>query len=201
MHRAKLWEYHNRLTEEYQATRKEYHLKLVAHIILASTVGRLTDKIRRELNSNGIMLCYSVIDEMIFRCRAALVVPLRSPARNSVGVFREPVPHLVMAPCPLERVGIQPLVLRPRRADVFEEQLTTRPRCTPQVAMPEGPDQQLRLIQPRGMGRREPWSPPVATAPPVGGRVAGCRTRVAILDKKTPLSPRCRRRKSRNCSM
>ncbi|MGO9598364.1 MAG: hypothetical protein ACLP7Q_10275 [Isosphaeraceae bacterium] len=71
-YQAKLWEYHNRLTEDYQATLKQYHLKLVAHIILASTVGRSTDEIRRELNSIGIMLCYNVIDEMIFRWRAAL---------------------------------------------------------------------------------------------------------------------------------
>jgi hypothetical protein len=91
-YQAKLWDYHNRLAEEYQATRKEYHLKLVAYIILASTVGRSTDEIRRELNSNGIMLAYRVIDEMIFRWRAALAQSWPDDLRERLGGIAEAGP-------------------------------------------------------------------------------------------------------------
>ena len=68
-YRAKLWEY---LTEEYQAKREGYYLKLVAYIILASIVGRSTKEIQRELKDNSIMWSYNNVDEMIFRWRAAL---------------------------------------------------------------------------------------------------------------------------------
>ena len=70
-YRAKLWEYRNRLTEAYQAQINEYYFKLVAHIILASIVGRSTREIQRKLKDNGIMWSYNNVDEMIFRWKAA----------------------------------------------------------------------------------------------------------------------------------
>ena len=67
--RAKLLEYP---TEECQAKREEYYLKLVAYIILASTVGRSTREILRDLRGSDIMWSYNNVDEMIFRWKAAL---------------------------------------------------------------------------------------------------------------------------------
>src|SRR4051812_11359469 len=75
--------------------------------------------------------------------RPRLVDLLRSFARNSGGVFGEPFPHLLVAPRPLERVGVEQVVLRPGDADVIDELLAILPRRSSQIAMTEGSDQQL----------------------------------------------------------
>src|SRR5512133_4014939 len=63
------------------------------------------------------------------------------------------------------------------------ELLPTRPRPTPQVMVAEGVIEQLGLVEPRGVGGREPGTPPTPTGPEVilghPGGVAG----VAILDQ------------------
>ena len=70
---------------------------------------------------------------------------------------------------------------------MIDELLAILPRCSSQVAMTEGPDQQLRLVQPRRVRRREPGAPPTPALLPVGGRVARGVTGVAVLDQEHPL--------------
>ena len=42
-----------------------------------------------------------------------LMGPEESNARNSEPMFLNPLPHLLTRPCPFERMGVQPIVLRP----------------------------------------------------------------------------------------
>src|SRR5437879_9689524 len=99
----------------------------------------------------------------------------------------KPLPHLLITPLPLKLVGVQPVVLRPRDVHVIDELRAASPRRAPQVAMTEGPDQQLRLVQPRRAHRREPGTPPAPAVLPEGGRGAGRVAGVAVLDQEDPL--------------
>ena len=63
-----------------------------------------------------------------------------------------------------------------------DEFLAACPRTPPQVAVTERVVEQLGLIQPGGMGRCEPGTPPPATGSAVPGRPGGV-TRVAVLDQ------------------
>src|SRR5919201_2632266 len=70
---------------------------------------------------------------------------------------------------------------------MVHQPLSAGPRAPLQVALPERPYQQLCLVEPRGVGRREPGPPPAAAprAIPLGvpRRVAW----VAVLDQEYPL--------------
>ena len=85
-----------------------------------------------------------------------------SNARNSEPMFLNPLPHLLARPRPFERMGVQPIVLRPGLPNVIDEFGPTVPRSSFQVVVTEGADQQLRLLEPRGVDRGE------ATPPPAG---------------------------------
>src|SRR5437773_7556497 len=87
---------------------------------------------------------------------ACVVVFLdRSNATNSGGVLGEPLAHLLVGPGPLKRVGVQAVVFRCGSHYMLDQLLPTDPRATFQVAVAKCADQQLRLIQPGGMHRRE----------------------------------------------
>src|SRR5512135_1105943 len=103
--------------------------------------------------------------------RALIVSLARSNATNSGLVFGVPSPHLLVGPRPLERVGIQPVVLRPGVLHVVDELSTAGPRSPLPIAVGEGVEQQFRLVEPRGLPRCETASPP-ATA---SGQVLLCR--------------------------
>ena len=111
------------------------------------------------------------------------------PARNSLGMFGEPLSHFRGRPGPLERMGVPTVVLRPRGHHMSDERLTTRPRPALQVTEVEGMIQQLRLVQPGGAGRRQAGVPPTVTGGEIllGGpaRMAGA----AIMDQVDPPKP------------
>ncbi len=65
---------------------------------------------------------------------------------------------------------------------------TAIPRTALEVVVSERFDQRLRLVQPRGMRRREAGPPPVATRP-VFRRIACRVTGVVVLDQEYPLQP------------
>src|SRR5262249_2705397 len=93
-----------------------------------------------------------------------LVVPLRSPATNSPGVFSEPPAHLVVGPSPVEGVSVPLIVFRPRGQHMLEKLFSCYPRPPLAVASAEGFDQHLCLVQPRGVGRGQPRTPPARAA-------------------------------------
>src|SRR5687768_13612308 len=114
----------------------------------------------------------------------ALVALARSNARNSGRVLGVPMSHLLVAPCPLERVGVVAVVLRGGGQHVLDELLPAVPRPPFEVAAAERPDQQLRLVQPRGVGGREAGPPPAAAVVEVALGVAGRVAGVAVVDQE-----------------
>ena len=67
-------------------------------------------------------------------------------------MFSEPLTHLLIGPCPFKGVGVPMVVFRPRSQDMRLEFLLTLPRRTFQVIVLERMDEDLRLVQPRGIG-------------------------------------------------
>src|SRR5512135_2957327 len=113
------------------------------------------------------------------------LVSLRTKdATNSACVFGEPAPHPVIRPRPFEGVSIQPVVLRPRRLHMGDVLLLTRPRPPLQVAAPEGMVEQLPLVQPGGMRRGQPGTPPAMATGEVVGRLAGDVAGPAVMDQE-----------------
>src|SRR5438067_478788 len=102
-------------------------------------------------------------------------------------MLAEPSSHLLISPRPLKGMGIEAVVLRPGGQYMFDELHPILPRAPLQVVIAERPYQQLRLVQPRRMGRREAGSPPAPTARTIRRRVAGGVTGVAVLDQEYAL--------------
>src|SRR5690242_1327591 len=96
---------------------------------------------------------------------------------------REPAAHLLVGPRPLEGVGVQLIVLGPRDREVVDELLAITPGAPLQVAVTEGMDQQLRLVEPRGTRRSRPGPPPAVTPLEVVGRRPGDVARAAVVDQ------------------
>ena len=107
----------------------------------------------------------------------------RSNARNSESMFRNPMPHLLTRPCPFERMGIQPIVLRPGLPHVIDEFGSTAPRSPLEVVVTEGVEQQLRFIEPRGVDRGEATPPPAGASHQVVAGLRGRMGRVVIVDQ------------------
>jgi len=119
-------------------------------------------------------------------CRAwdtSLVGREESNARNSEPMFLNPLPHLLTRPRPFERMGVQPIVLRPGLPNVIDESGPTVPRSSFQVVVTEGADQQLRLVEPRGVDRGEATPPPAGVSRQVVPRLRGRMGRVVIVDQ------------------
>jgi hypothetical protein len=106
-----------------------------------------------------------------------------SNARNSSSMFRKPSAHLLIRPRPLKGMSVLFVVLRPRVGDMGDELLPTRPRPASQVVVAEGIVQDLCLVEPGGMGRGEPRTPPPPTRPEVVSCPAGGMARIAIVDQ------------------
>src|SRR5437763_2760236 len=96
-----------------------------------------------------------------------------SKKRNSEDVLVVPETHFLIRPRPLEGMGVKPVVLRPRGHHMVDVLPTTGPRTALQVAIAEGMVEQLPLIQPRGVGRRQPGTPPALAAGEIVGRLGG----------------------------
>jgi len=111
----------------------------------------------------------------------------RSNATNSVGVLGEPLPHFLIGPGPLKRVGVESVVFRGGSQHMFDQLFATDPGATFQVAVPKRPDQQLRLIQPGGMYRREARTPPTLALGPIRRRLARGVARIPVLNQEYPL--------------
>ena len=75
-------------------------------------------------------------------------------------MFIKPPTHFLIGPGPFEGMGIEAIVLGPRRFDVVDQRLATRPRAAFQVAVAERVIEQLGLIEPRGVNRGEARPPP-----------------------------------------
>src|SRR5436190_2009948 len=105
------------------------------------------------------------------------------PAVLLDGMLGEPLAHPVVGPIPLQGMRVQTVILRPRVLHMRQKLLPATPGTTLQITPAEGPDEQLRLIQPGSMDRRKAGSPPVSMRREVlvrrGGGVAG----VAVLNQ------------------
>src|SRR4051794_5166825 len=108
------------------------------------------------------------------------------PADLSRGVLGKPLTHHLVGPVPLERVSIELVVLWPGGVDVIQKLGAASPRRSLQVALAERADEQLRLVQPRSVGRRKAGPPPTLATRPVCLGSAGRVARIAILDQKHP---------------
>ena len=106
-----------------------------------------------------------------------------SNATNSGLMLGIPHPHILIRPRPLERVGVQPVVLRPGMSHMLDELRPAAPRSPFEVAAAERIEQQLRLIQPRGMDRGEPTPPPAAAPGQVVRRRRSGMAGVTIVDQ------------------
>ena len=98
-------------------------------------------------------------------------------------MFLNPLPHFLTRPCPFERMGIQPIVLRPGMSHVIDELRPTAPRSPLEVVVTECTEQQLRLIEPRGVDRREATPPPAGAARQVVPRLGSRMGRIVIVDQ------------------
>jgi hypothetical protein len=75
-----------------------------------------------------------------------LVSLARKLALNSRGMFSEPATHLLVGPCPFNRVGVPMVVFRPRSRNMRLEFLLTLPGRTLQVIVLERMNQDLCLV-------------------------------------------------------
>src|SRR4029453_5702968 len=101
----------------------------------------------------------------------------------------EPAPHLLIGPCPLERVGVPLVVLRPGGREVLDELLPVPPRSSLQVAIAEGMDQQLGLVEPRGPRRGQAGPPPAVASVEIIRRRPGYVARAAVVDQVDASQP------------
>src|SRR5262249_53011587 len=115
---------------------------------------------------------------------ATLVFLARKLALNSRGMFSEPATHLMVGPCPFNGVGVPMVAFRPRSRNMRLEFLLTRPGPWLQVIVFERMNQDLRLVEPRGVGRRIARSPPPVTPGKVALGCGGDVARPAILDQE-----------------
>src|SRR5215467_9321342 len=111
----------------------------------------------------------------------------RSNATYSRGMLGKPLPHFLIRPSPLKRVGVESVVLRGTSKHMLKQLLPTDPGTPFQVAVCKSPNQQLRLIQPGGMHRSETRTPPPPTTRPVGCRRARGMAGIAVLNQKHAL--------------
>src|SRR5262249_11527472 len=98
---------------------------------------------------------------ILSRAARCLVGLEESNATNSGPMPRDPLPHLRARPRPFERMGIEAVILGPGSPHIFDEFGPTAPRPPLQVVVTEGAEQQLRLVEPRGVHRGKPTPPPV----------------------------------------
>src|SRR5258708_4229611 len=98
----------------------------------------------------------------------------------------EPLTHLLVGPGPIKGMGIAMVVFRPGSYHMGLELLLILPGRTLQVIMRERMDEDFRLVQPGGVGRRVPRSPPATTVGEVPPGITRNVARPAILDQEDP---------------
>src|SRR6202521_3671405 len=104
-------------------------------------------------------------------------------------MFGEPLPHLLIGPGPLEGMGVELVVFRRGGQHMRDELLPTAPGRSLQVMVLERSDQQLCLVQPGGVGRREAGPPPAPATRPVFPRLPGRMAPGAVLGQEHPPPP------------
>src|SRR6202521_6277913 len=104
-------------------------------------------------------------------------------------MFGEPLPHLLIGPGPLEGMGVELVVFRRGGQHMRDEHLPTAPGRALQVMVLERADQQLCLVQPGGVGRREAGPPPGPATRPAFPRLPGRMARAAPLATEPPPAP------------
>src|SRR6185312_1030587 len=104
-----------------------------------------------------------------------------------------PLPHFLIRPSPLERMGVSLIVLRPGQHHVIDVSDAALPRPALQVPAVEGVIQQLSLVQPGGARWRQSGSPPTATSSEIVPRgvadVAGATVMDQVNRPKTTVVP------------
>src|ERR1700710_79584 len=98
-------------------------------------------------------------------------------------MISEPLTHLLIRPGPFERMGIPAVVFGPGSQHVSLEPLLGLPGRPLQVIVFGTVDEDLRLAQPRGVGRRKPRPPPPLTISKVLPRATRHVACPAILDQ------------------
>jgi hypothetical protein len=78
--------------------------------------------------------------------KGSLVSPATIPALNSSCMLSEPLPHPLVGPRPLERMGVAMIVFRPGGQDVGLELLLALPRGAFQIIMFERMYEDLCLV-------------------------------------------------------
>src|SRR5262249_26320799 len=124
------------------------------------------------------------------------------PAALFGRMFGEPLAHLVVGPVPREGMRVPAIVLRPGVLHMLEKLLLATPGSTLQIAPAESPNEQFRLIQPRGMDGRKAGSPPVPMRCEVLLRRCGRVTGIAVLNQEAARQmAMARRRKSSRAAL
>src|SRR5262245_10157337 len=116
--------------------------------------------------------------------RHGLVSPARKLALNSSGMFCEPLTHLVIGPGPFKGMGVPMVVFGPGSRRMGLELFPALPRRPFQVIMLKRMDEDLRLVQPRRIGRRIPRFPPATGFGEIASRAGGYVARPAVLDQE-----------------
>ena len=81
-----------------------------------------------------------------------LLSPDRKTARNSGRTTCVPLSHFMVRPCPLERVGVEPVVFLPRGHDVINVSLAAGPRPAFEVAAAE------RMVEQLAWSSQDAWA-------------------------------------------
>src|SRR5438105_264124 len=113
-----------------------------------------------------------------------LMLSARKLALNSWGVFGKPGSHLLVGPGPFKGMGVAVVVFGPRGRDVGLELLPALPRRPCQVVVLERVDEDLRLVQPRGVGGGISGPPPAPAPGEITARAARDMTGAAVLDQE-----------------
>src|SRR5271165_3164747 len=99
-------------------------------------------------------------------------------------MFGEPLTHLLIRPSPLKGMGIAMVVFGPGSQHMGLELLLAPPRRPFQVIVLEGVDEDFRLVQPRGIGRRIPRPPPTTTVGEIALGAGSNVTGATVLDQE-----------------
>ena len=95
----------------------------------------------------------------------------------------KPLFHLRNRPFPFKRAGVAAVVLRPSGADVGDEFFPATPRMPFHITALKSIEQQLRLIQPRGVRRQQPGTPTALVRGQVRWGAASGMRAVPVVDQ------------------
>src|SRR5512147_1060561 len=96
----------------------------------------------------------------------------------------EPLSHLLVGPGPFDGMGVAAVVFGPGGQHMGLELFLAPPRSPLQVIVLERVDQDLPLVQPRGVGGRIAGPPPAVALGEVPLRIARYMARSPVLDQE-----------------